>query len=370
MQIIKEIYKDQLPLYPIEEFCPKENALYIDIETTGLSKEKTSLYLIGCGYYKENDFVTKLFFADDPTEELEILNKYIEFSKSFTHLFHFNGSKFDIPYLTYKAEKYNLGNIFENLEQVDVYQLSKPLRYLLFPMSMRQKCIEEFLNIKRNDMYNGGELISVYHSYVKTQNKEDFEKLITHNLEDVLGMHKIMPILHFLKLKDTKLSYHGYEIKTYKDYNGNEQKEILFEYSFDEYLPLPFSSKTETMYLKVNNVEKKAIFRLPIYDDTKKLFFENYRDYYYLPSEDTCIHRSVAMGLDKKSYIKASKDTCYIKKTCNFIKEPGKIFTPVFKDSYKDKALYFAFPESFNLEKVDEFGRALLDVYFCKKPRK
>lgn len=367
MQVIEDTFENESPLYNITDFCDTDKCLYIDIETTGLSKEKTTLYLIGCGYYKNNNFITKLFFADSPDEELDLLNLFIDFSKNFTHLIHFNGTKFDIPYLTYKAEKYNLGDIFQNLTQVDVYQLSKPLRYLLFPTSMRQKCIEDFLGITRDDKFNGGELINVYHSYVKTKSYDYFLPLITHNKEDVLGMHKIMPILHYLKLLDCELSYDSYQIEQYTDFYGEEKKEVIFHYFINAFMPKSFTSKTDTMYLRANSENKMLSFRLPIYASEMKMFFDNYKDYYYLIEEDSCIHKSVAMGLSKDKYKKATKELCYQKCYGNFVKEPDKLFHPIFKQNYKDKASYFKFPDSFDTEHANEFGRALLDVYIKKR---
>ena len=48
MQVIEKLYKGYSPLYPLNCFCDSKKALFIDIETTGLKKETTSLYLIGC----------------------------------------------------------------------------------------------------------------------------------------------------------------------------------------------------------------------------------------------------------------------------------------------------------------------------------
>jgi len=370
MQIINDIYKNQTPLYPIDEFCPQDKALFIDIETTGLSKENTSLYLIGCGYYDGNDFHTRLFFADDPSEELEIIENYLEFAQNYTHLFHFNGIKFDIPYLQYKANKYNLGDIFANLNQIDVYQLCKPLRYLLFPQSMRQKCIEDFLQITREDKYNGGELIAVYHDYVRFRRPEDFVSLITHNREDVLGMHKILPILSYLKLKDASLIYNSHEISEYKDYNGESHKEIILRCTCDTAFPFSFTSKTETLYLKANASNNVLTFRLPVYHDQMKLYYENYRDYCILKDTEECIHKSVAMGLSRNSYIKATRESCYTPISGDFIKQPSKIFQPSLKSHYKDKSCYFKYPDSFDDDKRNEFVTELLRVFFVIKRRR
>ena len=75
MQIIKKLYEGYVPLYPLDGFCDTKKALFIDIETTGLKKETTSLYLIGCGNYTDEGSFVTLFFADDENEESEILKE-------------------------------------------------------------------------------------------------------------------------------------------------------------------------------------------------------------------------------------------------------------------------------------------------------
>lgn len=369
MQIIDKTYEGCAPLYPLDRICDTNKALFIDIETTGLKKETTDLYLIGCGYYVKEGFVTKLFFADDPSEEKELLSVFYDFLKSFSYLIHFNGTKFDIPYLSYKADKYEMNDYFKGMEQIDLYKLCAPLRYLLFPQSMRQKCIEDFLGIDREDMYNGGELIEVYKDYVSNRRTEDLRLLITHNREDVLGMHLITPILYYLDLKDATLYYRGYTINDYEDYNGNKCREAVFMYDTDASFPVSFAAKTETMYVKASAKDKYIHIRLPIYHDDMKIFFENYRDYRYIPDEDRVIPVSLAACLPKDRYRKATKDNCYVRYEGDFIKQPSDIFTPVFKTAYKDKKKYFRFPESFDEKAAETFGRELINIFFRMKRR-
>ena len=76
MQVIKELNNGINPGYPIEKYAPPENILFIDIETTGLSKEHTDLYLIGCGYFDENGYNTIQWFADSPLEEADIIKAF------------------------------------------------------------------------------------------------------------------------------------------------------------------------------------------------------------------------------------------------------------------------------------------------------
>ncbi len=369
MQVIDKLYEGYEPLYPLSKICDEEKALFIDIETTGLKKETTDLYLIGCGFYTDKGLMTKLFFADDPSEEQNVLSLFHDFLRGFTYLIHFNGTKFDIPYLSYKANKYDMGDLFKSIEQIDLYKLCAPLRYMLFPQSMRQKCIESFLGIDREDKYDGGQLIEVYKNYADNKNDGDLKLLITHNREDVLGMHLITPILYYLDLKDAGMTYRGYKINEYTDYNGSRCKEAIFMYDTDALFPVSFMAKTETMYLKASAKDKYIHIRLPIYHDDMKIFFENYRDYRYLPDEDRVIPASLAASLPKGTYKKATKDNCYVRAEGDFIKQPDDIFKPVFKTAYKDKKKYFRFPESFDEKAAETFGRELINIFFRMKRR-
>ena len=369
MQTVEKLYKDYKPLYPIERFCDPSKALFIDIETTGLKKETTSLYLIGCGHYTPEGFNVTLFFADNEQEECEILKCFIDHISDYTHLLHFNGIKFDIPYLEYKALSYGFSDIFEGKTQIDIYRLCAPLRYLLFPDSMKQKSIEAFLGVERKDTFNGGELIEVYKDYVKDGCTDSLDLLITHNAEDVLGMHLIMPILYYLDLKDAPLSFTGYRINDYLNFDGTSGKEVIFDYNTDIRLPKSFSAKTDTMYLKYAASTGDISIRLPIYTCEMKLYFENYREYCYLPDEDRAIIKALAQTLPKDRYIRATRETCYQKVSGDFVKQPGTLFTPVLKNDHKDKKRYFRFPDSFNKEAAEQFGRELINVFFTKKRR-
>lgn len=95
---------------------------------------------------------------------------------------------------------------------------------------------------------------------------------------------------------------------------------------------------------------KKGTVLLPYYKGELKHFFSNYKDYYYLPMEDTAIHKSVAEYVEKEYRKKATKETCYIKKDSLFLPQLEIIFSPEFQFDYKDKLYWF---ESTNLGSVD-----------------
>ena len=53
--------------------------------------------------------------------------------------------------------------------------------------------------------------------------------------------------------------------------------------------------------------------RVPLYHGMARLYFLDYKNYDYLPAEDTAVHKSVAAYIDKSQREKATPETCYSK---------------------------------------------------------
>ena len=75
------------------------DAIFFDIETTGFSPTRTSLYLIGCAVRKGQILVIDQFFADAPSEEQDVLLSFFSLLEQYQTIISFNGIGFDIPYL-------------------------------------------------------------------------------------------------------------------------------------------------------------------------------------------------------------------------------------------------------------------------------
>ena len=82
--------------------------------------------------------------------------------KRFRILVHFNGDGFDIPYLLKCCRRLGLNYDFDSIISLDIYKKIKPYRKLLGLENMKQKSIERFLGVSREDKCSGGELIQVY----------------------------------------------------------------------------------------------------------------------------------------------------------------------------------------------------------------
>ena len=86
-------------------------------------------------------------------------------------------------------------------------------------------------------------------------------------------------------------------------------------------------------------------------DGELKYFYPNYKDYYYLPTEDMAVHKSVASYVDKNFRIQAAAATCYVKKPGCFLPQYQELFSPALKQKYQDKTSYFELTEAFTNSK-------------------
>ncbi len=344
--IISDIILDDFQLnYPLEPLVDLNSVLFIDIETTGFIARSSRLYLIGCGFYEGGTWKIRQWFAENKSEETDILSSFLDFSQKFTCLIHFNGKQFDLPYLRQKSDQLNIPFILDQLEEIDIYKSIAPLKCFLKLPNCRQKSIEQFLGIGRTDVFTGGELISVYDEYCIHPSEELRYVLLLHNSDDVKGMLECLPILSYADLGNSEIKVLSAEIQTYKDFKGDHCKELLLHLQLEHAVPIPLSTHgCECFCLFDGNL---CTLKIPVYEGTLKYFYPNYKDYYYLPEEDVAMHKSVAEFVDKAHRVQAKAATCYTKKNSNYLPQWETLFEPTFKREWKDSCGFFELTSSF-----------------------
>lgn len=335
--------------YPIEQFGEPEKILFFDIETTGLSAKTASVYMIGCCYYNGNKWVLKQWFASTPEEEAEILNAFSDFTESFEVLIHFNGNKFDIPFINERLELHDLFIPFDNFIGVDIYRRVFPFRHFLKLSNCKQKTLEEFLGIQREDVYSGGELIAVYKEYCENPTDEALSFLLQHNADDLAGMVSILPIFSFIDFLQDDFVVKKVQLNTYNDVNAEKRRELLITFTFPTKLPHSISYHANDCYFSAK--ENEGILKVPVYTEEMRYFYEDYNSYYYLPEEDVAIHKSVASFVDPAFRENATAATCYTRKVSNYLPQWDYIFAPFFKREYQSKNLFFELTDEFKTDR-------------------
>ena len=335
---------NEMPAY-YKRFYPDARLLFLDIETTGFIANNTTLYLIGALWYEKDKIKIIHWFNEDGKSEHAILSAFNDFCKEFTHLVHFNGLGFDIPYLIRKADLLNIPSVeASKLIQIDIYKEIRSYKNIFALDNMKQVSIERYLGIDRQDTYSGKELISVYQRYVARPNDEMEHLLLLHNHDDLLGMPSISKILNY------KAFFEETDISSVKMVLTDNQLIISFTFDESSYLPKRVSLSANHIYL--NAIEQQATLHIPVIQETLKHYFKDYKNYYYLPKEDTAIHKSVAAFVEPENKEKAKKDTCYVKKTDFFIPCPDNSFSEVFQVELKSPDKYQAYDslQSANIE--------------------
>lgn len=335
------------PSHPLTEKLITEDTIFFDIETTGFSPKHTSLYLIGCARRTGSLLCLDQFFAESPAEEPLILKAFLELILPCHTIITYNGIGFDLPYLKAKCSQYGLTEAFSDFEYIDIFKSVSKLKHILKLENYKQKTIEAFLQLSRNDLYTGGELIPVYQTYTKSPDEELLSLLLLHNYEDVLGMMDLIPVLSYMHLFEGNFrEIRDIQLESAKTFDSASAKELLITVTPDYPLPRQISFCLDDIYLSGNQDRVSLAVRL--YEGDLKYFYPNYKDYYYLPDEDTAIHKSVAAYVDKEHREQAKASTCYAKKNGLFLPQYNtSLVTPAFFKNYGDKTSYFAYSESF-----------------------
>lgn len=321
------------------------SSVFFDIETTGFSPVHTSLYLIGCAYHIEQTLYIKQFFAETPEDEKEVLVAFLSLLEDFDTIITFNGIGFDIPYLKAKCSTYECKEHFADFTYVDIFKSISQIKHILQLPNYKQKTIEAFLGIGRDDLYSGGELIEIYHSYVKEPRPDKLETLLLHNYEDVLDMPTLLPVLSYVHLFCGQYLSCSASVSEYMDYQQKEKKELILSIEPEFPFPKHISCRIGSVYFYAKG--KKCTLSVRLEEDTLKYFFPNYKDYYYLPAEDTAMHKSVASYVDKEHRKQATAATCYTKHEGLFLPQYEELISPSFKHEYKEKISYFELTEKF-----------------------
>ncbi|SFA76226.1 hypothetical protein SAMN05216249_10234 [Acetitomaculum ruminis DSM 5522] len=345
-----------------------EKILFFDIETTGFSAKTSKLYLIGGIYRFMGNWKIIQFFLDSDENEKDLLYDFMSFASEYTLLISYNGTGFDTRFLWEKCQLLDVEYTLDNLTHFDIYKEISRYKPFFKLSHMKQKNIEEFLGVNREDQFDGGQLIQKYFDYIMTPNDEDKKLLLLHNSDDLFGMIQILSIVHYSKFFSGSFEIKKLSIDEYSNKDGEVQKEALFELSLHLPLEKRISFGNDIFYITAS--KKTAFMKVPILKAEMKFFYPNYKDYYYLPQEDMAIHKSVAFYVDKDFKTKAKAANCYGKKSGEFLVQYEQIVSPYFKKEYNDKTSYFELTNEFirNPAKIKEYVLHIFK-YLLKKQR-
>ncbi|MCD8134043.1 MAG: ribonuclease H-like domain-containing protein [Clostridiales bacterium] len=362
-----------LPLF--QQHFLTESMLLFDIETTGLSAARDHIYCIGCGYRTGDEIITELFFAEEPAQEKDILTAFFALLENRSTVVTFNGNAFDIPFVRRRAALYEglsageYPDLAEASDQtaspgpgcaasvsaltfIDLYREAIRMKALLRLPSWRQKSIEQFLGCTREDRYDGGQLIRIYHRYESDPDSEALSVLLLHNEEDVRGMFDLIGLLSWCQLRD------GAFVIT-ESFEETDGESSFYNIKICPKLPFPRSigiidispdlsaaqpTRVSSGYGWFRLGKETGLLRLPIQHGTLKHFYSDPENYVYLPEEDCAVHKSIGAFVDSSHRRKATRQNCYSRQECHYITLPVKTADGFLRKEFRDNCSYLALP--------------------------
>lgn len=338
MKIIDEILneKDLKPLFVMEDYYDKNEIIMFDIETTGLSSRNSFIYLIGLNYYKDGKYYITQLFNDDGRSEKEIIDTFLKMIHGYKYLMEFNGDMFDIPFIKGRMDYirnktgHNFSDELDNITSIDLYKMIRPYKMILGLPNAKQKTIEKYLGIFREDKYNGGQLIEVYFDYLTTKDETSKSLVLRHNRDDMEGMYFLTSILSYDAIKQGFFHFQNISME--------EKNNCLY---LNIYLKsktsLPRTLDASFQGILLSSDKDILTLRIPVFTGSLRYYYPDSREFetnegYYIYTTD----------FDRM---------------------------PVFKEEYKSKTNYIEINDTFlsNKEFIEEYSKKITKLIMSKK---
>lgn len=327
-----------------------ERDVFLDIETTGLSRERDAVYQVGLLFWEEPDLVTQEhYLAAHRGEERELMCEVAKRLERFERVITYNGDAFDIPFLAERARRLRMTTrVFDTLaaSSLDIFKKIRPYKTVFGWHDLKLKTMEKYLGIARADEFNGGELIALYDEYAATGDERLERILLLHNLEDVANMPPLMELLQ-------QTGRVGGFSPDALEYDAPLDRFVLSDKNIR---PFGFSLEVETeegayYYQKNSN---RVIWEPVAVETTLKYYLPDFHNYYLLPATNELVHASLATGIKSAERRKALRDEVYVVKTGRFASisvkqaECLRFLHPnlrFYKKEYSDKKVFLAWDE-------------------------
>jgi uncharacterized protein YprB with RNaseH-like and TPR domain len=151
---------------------------YLDIETTGLSRDYCEITVIGVGFEKAGRIVTVQLMENNLTER-----KLLQVLKGTERIYTYNGSRFDLPFIKARLNV-DLKTIIEH----------KDLMYDCWRHNLKGglKAVERRLGIKRKvPEIDGYMAVRLWWRYYNDNDREALDKLLLYNKQDVINLKRL-----------------------------------------------------------------------------------------------------------------------------------------------------------------------------------
>lgn len=282
-----------------------DHAFLLDIETSGLHKQRDMIISIGVLFLDAQKQPTmKHWFLETKDQEKSIIEGFLLFLSSYEAIYTYNGKGFDYPFLLSRMQYYKIDTEpFLRLKLIDIKEVLKHF-------TRNRKVIESMLSFTRKSNTEGQEIIKLYRTYLAYHDPIYANVIIKHQedeLHSLLALHELYDTL-----------FNSSNWKYLKHQKGLESLDITLQ------MPYPFTYSFDGMafdmhfsYVRGSNL---LHLTLPLINASLKHYLEPVKDYYYIESQGQLMHKSLAQFIPASLRRRATKEECSINKHSTYVK--------------------------------------------------
>ncbi|MDW8054432.1 MAG: ribonuclease H-like domain-containing protein [Anaerolineae bacterium] len=169
-----------------------DEALFLDIETSGLTGAGNLAFLVGVAYTEGDQLVLEQFFLRNPAEEAALLFALAQRLSMRPALFTFNGAAFDVPLLETRFLRARLSATLSEHVHVDLLLPARRLWRRVLGACHLGALEYHVLGVQRSQLDVYSAIIpQLYREFLLFGNgvlNEDMRRVLYHNEQDVLSL--------------------------------------------------------------------------------------------------------------------------------------------------------------------------------------
>ena len=125
-------------------------------------------------------------------------------------------------------------------------------------------------------------------------------------------MQSILPIFFYAELFGSDFSLFILNLYSFRDEAGYSHPFVNLLWESPYNIPVPLEYSVTPLSLELHDTCLAC--NINLYEGTLKYYYPDQQNYYYLPLEDTAIHKSIGEYVDSSARKKATAKNCYSKK--------------------------------------------------------
>jgi len=173
-----------------------DGALFLDTEASGLSGGTgTYAFMIGVGYFYQDEFVVDQLFVDSYAKEEGMLDLLREYLDATSFIVSFNGKSFDLSLLETRYLMHGQESPFKDFPHLDLLHPSRNLWNLNLENCRLQTLEREIFAFTRTGDVPGEEVPGIYFEYIRSGDPTRIAGVFEHNVYDIVSLVTVTTML-------------------------------------------------------------------------------------------------------------------------------------------------------------------------------